>query len=66
MTKMYDLIIHITLLLLFISVKYTVSLFCYTVHWDAYSSFTEKAHKCTDDEEFCASLVFFLLKKFSN
>ncbi|VDK86295.1 unnamed protein product [Litomosoides sigmodontis] len=53
---MYDSIIHITLLLLFIGVKYTVSLFCYTVHWDAYSSFTEKAHKCTDDEEFCASL----------
>ncbi|VBB33824.1 unnamed protein product [Acanthocheilonema viteae] len=52
---MYDLIIYITLLL-FINVSYTVSLICYTVHWDSYSSFTEKSHKCNDGEEFCASL----------
>ncbi|EFO14367.1 hypothetical protein LOAG_14154 [Loa loa] len=43
-------------LLLFIGVNHTVSLFCYMVHWDAYSSFTERVYKCKDDEEFCASL----------
>ncbi|VDK88330.1 unnamed protein product, partial [Onchocerca ochengi] len=48
-------VIHITLLL-FIGINYTVSLICYTVHWNAYSSFTERAHKCNMDEEFCASL----------
>ncbi|MCP9260534.1 hypothetical protein DINM_003483 [Dirofilaria immitis] len=26
------------------------------VHWNGYSAFVEKAYKCNDDEEFCASL----------
>lgn len=65
MEKMYNSIIRI-ILLLFISINYTVSLICYTVHWDAYSSFTERVHRCNNEEEFCASLVLLSFFWFEN
>lgn len=49
---------HLTgsIIVLLVTVPYTLSLYCYSVHWDAYSSFIEKVHECEEENGYCASM----------